>query len=69
MQDEERRLELLIPRHIEFGKAPDFARDWVMRTDQRNAELIATTRPAPTRSSASAEPHPFGQLGAHSRAD
>ncbi len=45
MQDEERRLELLIARHIEFGKAPDFARDWVMRSDQRNAELIATTQP------------------------
>jgi pantothenate kinase len=45
MQDEERRLELLIARHIEFGKAPDFAREWVMRSDQRNAELIATTQP------------------------
>jgi pantothenate kinase len=45
MQDEERRLELLIARHIEFGKAPDFAREWVMRSDQRNAALIATTQP------------------------
>jgi len=45
MQDEETRLELLIARHIAFGKAPDFARDWVMRSDQRNAELIATTQP------------------------
>jgi pantothenate kinase len=44
MQDEETRLELLIARHIEFGKEPDFARDWVMRSDQRNAELIATTQ-------------------------
>jgi pantothenate kinase len=43
-QDEETRLRLLIQRHIEFGKAPDFARDWVMRSDQRNAELVATTR-------------------------
>jgi pantothenate kinase len=45
MQDESRRLELLIARHIEFGKEPGFARDWVMRSDQRNAELIATTQP------------------------
>jgi pantothenate kinase len=43
-QDEETRLELLIARHVEFGKAPDFAREWVMRSDQRNAELVATTR-------------------------
>jgi sugar phosphate isomerase/epimerase len=41
---EETRLRLLISRHIEYGKAPDFARDWVMRSDQRNAELVATTQ-------------------------
>jgi pantothenate kinase len=44
VQDEDRRLELLIARHVEFGKEPDFAREWVMRSDQRNAELIETTR-------------------------
>ena len=44
MQDEETRLRLLISRHIEYGKAPDCARDWVMRSDQRNAELVATTQ-------------------------
>jgi pantothenate kinase len=44
VQDEDTRLRLLIDRHIAFGKAPDFARDWVMRSDQRNAELVATTR-------------------------
>jgi pantothenate kinase len=42
--DEAVRLERLIARHIAFGKAPDFARDWVHRSDQRNAELVATTR-------------------------
>ena len=42
---EETRLQRLIRRHIEFGKAPDAARAWVLGTDQRNAELIATTRP------------------------
>jgi len=45
VQDEKTRLRLLIARHIEFGKHPDFAREWVLRSDERNAELIATTRP------------------------
>jgi pantothenate kinase len=45
VQDEETRLRLLIARHVAFGKEPDFAREWVMRSDQRNAELIETTRP------------------------
>jgi pantothenate kinase len=45
VQDEDTRLRLLIARHVEFGKEPDFAREWVMRSDQRNAELVATTRP------------------------
>ena len=44
MQDEDTRLRLLIDRHIAFGKAPDFAREWIMRSDQRNADLVATTR-------------------------
>jgi pantothenate kinase len=44
MQEEETRLRLLIARHVEFGKEPGFARDWVMRSDQRNAELVATTQ-------------------------
>jgi pantothenate kinase len=45
VQDDDTRLRLLIARHIEFGKPPDFAREWVMRSDERNAALIATTRP------------------------
>jgi pantothenate kinase len=44
VQDEETRIRLLIERHIAFGKAPDHARDWVHRSDQRNAELAETTR-------------------------
>jgi pantothenate kinase len=44
VQDEETRLRLLIARHVEFGKEPAFAREWVMRSDQVNAELIETTR-------------------------
>jgi pantothenate kinase len=44
VQDEETRLRLLIDRHVEFGKEPDFAREWVMRSDQANAQLVETTR-------------------------
>jgi hypothetical protein len=44
VQDEAARVRLLIARHIEFGKDPDYARDWVLRSDERNAELVATTR-------------------------
>jgi pantothenate kinase len=42
--DEDRRREWLIARHIAFGKAPDHAREWVLRSDERNAELVASTR-------------------------
>ena len=41
---EETRLEWLIQRHIAFGKAPDAARAWVMRSDQPNAAVVAATR-------------------------
>ena len=42
--DDDRRRERLIARHVAFGKAPDFAREWVLRSDERNAELVAATR-------------------------
>jgi pantothenate kinase len=41
--DEELRVQRLIQRHIEFGKTPEYARAWVMRSDERNAELVAAT--------------------------
>jgi hypothetical protein len=34
----------LIARHIEFGKSPDEAREWVWRSDEANAVIVATTR-------------------------
>jgi pantothenate kinase len=40
------RLERLVARHIEFGKAPDAARAWVQAVDQPNAERIARTAAA-----------------------
>src|SRR3954466_12227847 len=41
--DEELRVQRLIHRHIEFGKTPECARAWVLRSDERNAELVAAT--------------------------
>jgi pantothenate kinase len=41
--DEEQRVQRLIQRHIQFGKAPEYARAWVMRSDERNAALVAAT--------------------------
>ncbi|MCX4767114.1 nucleoside/nucleotide kinase family protein [Streptomyces sp. NBC_01275] len=41
---EDERLRRLVARHEEFGKAHEEAVAWVLRTDQRNAELVATTR-------------------------
>jgi pantothenate kinase len=37
------RIERLVARHVEFGKSPAAARDWVAGTDQRNADLVGPT--------------------------
>ncbi|WP_436519783.1 nucleoside/nucleotide kinase family protein [Actinoplanes sp. HUAS TT8] len=39
------RLRRLVARHVRFGKEPAAALAWATGTDERNAELIATTRP------------------------
>ena len=41
--DDELRVQRLIQRHIQFGKTPEYARAWVMRSDERNAQLVAET--------------------------
>lgn len=38
------RVERLIARHVSFGRSPDAAREWVMRSDEANARYVATTR-------------------------
>jgi pantothenate kinase len=38
--DEAARLERLVARHVEFGKSPAAAREWVERCDQPNAVLV-----------------------------
>ncbi|MDN0197836.1 nucleoside/nucleotide kinase family protein [Streptomyces sp. S.PNR 29] len=42
--DEQERIRRLVARHEEFGKSHEEAVAWVLRSDQRNAELVATTR-------------------------
>jgi pantothenate kinase len=42
--DEPARVERLIGRHVAFGRTPEAARAWVLRSDERNAALIAQTR-------------------------
>ena len=42
--DDAVRLERLVRRHERFGKSPVAAASWARGSDQRNAEVIATTR-------------------------
>jgi pantothenate kinase len=41
---EDQRLNWLIRRHEHFGKAPDAAEAWALGSDQRNAEVVSTSR-------------------------
>ncbi|MFG2235773.1 nucleoside/nucleotide kinase family protein [Streptomyces sp. NPDC048723] len=41
---EDLRLERLIDRHVRHGKDPAYAREWVARSDERNARLVAAGR-------------------------
>lgn len=43
--DDGTRVERLVRRHVRHGRSPEAAREWVQRSDERNAELIASTRP------------------------
>ena len=42
--DEELRIARLIARHVQYGKSPDEAREWVTKSDQHNAELVWGSR-------------------------
>jgi pantothenate kinase len=42
--DEESRIDWLVRRHKAFGRDDDAARARALGSDQRNAELIVTTR-------------------------
>ena len=41
---EDERLRRLIARHVAFGKSPEEAHEWVVRSDEANARLIEATR-------------------------
>ena len=41
---EDVRIERLVARHVAYGKDPAAARTWSLGSDQRNADLIASTR-------------------------
>ncbi|GAA3355552.1 nucleoside/nucleotide kinase family protein [Saccharopolyspora gregorii] len=42
--DDGERLSRLIARHVRYGRSPAEARDWVLRSDERNADLVSPTR-------------------------
>jgi pantothenate kinase len=42
--DEKTRVRWLVGRHIRHGKTPREAREWVKRSDEANAAVIAATR-------------------------
>jgi pantothenate kinase len=41
---EPERVRRLVARHERFGKTPQEAQEWMARSDQPNAELVAATR-------------------------
>jgi pantothenate kinase len=41
--DTEVRVRRLTDRHVRFGRTPDAAREWVMRSDEANARLVQAT--------------------------
>ncbi|WP_332878930.1 nucleoside/nucleotide kinase family protein [Massilia sp. S19_KUP03_FR1] len=42
--DDALRRDRLVARHVHYGRTPDQARAWVMRSDEANAVLVAATR-------------------------
>jgi pantothenate kinase len=42
--DDALRVERLIRRHVAHGRPPAEAREWVLRSDEANARLVAATR-------------------------
>lgn len=42
--DDDERLSRLIARHERYGRSREEARQWVLRSDERNAEVVEPTR-------------------------
>ena len=44
--NEDLRVARLVERHLHYGKTPEQAREWVQRSDERNAALVPPPAPA-----------------------
>ncbi|MDI2028535.1 nucleoside/nucleotide kinase family protein [Saccharopolyspora sp. TS4A08] len=42
--DDEQRVQRLVDRHVHYGRTPEEAAEWVQRSDERNAAIVAATR-------------------------
>ncbi|MFR9731318.1 nucleoside/nucleotide kinase family protein [Saccharopolyspora sp. MS10] len=42
--DNTERLSRLVARHVRYGRTRDQAREWVLRSDERNAERVSPTK-------------------------
>jgi pantothenate kinase len=42
--DDRARVDRLVRRHVRFGRTPEAAREWVLRSDEANARVVAATR-------------------------
>ncbi|WP_406689023.1 nucleoside/nucleotide kinase family protein [Saccharopolyspora sp. ID03-671] len=42
--DDEQRVQRLVDRHVHYGRTPEDAAEWVQRSDERNAAIVAATR-------------------------
>ncbi len=42
--DDALRVEQLVARHVAFGRTPEAAREWVLRSDEANARTVAAVR-------------------------
>ncbi|HET8595307.1 MAG TPA: nucleoside/nucleotide kinase family protein [Intrasporangium sp.] len=38
------RVDRLVDRHVKFGKTPDAAQEWVLRSDEANARIVTSAR-------------------------
>lgn len=43
--DDDERIRRLVARHVTHGRSPEAALEWVLRSDEANARIVAATRP------------------------
>lgn len=42
--DDDLRVQRLVARHVAHGRSPEAAREWVLRSDEANARVVAASR-------------------------